>query len=142
MTTALKIIERGASKAKVKAAGVALSAEEISDGLDILNGIIKNWSAIGILKGVSPTYDINTDLKEPEYATEALKSQVGMKMIVEFGYMGDLSVASASANEDMHNMLVAKPKENIVYPDTLPLGSGNYDLDGDDFFPQNLKDNF
>lgn len=118
---------------------------EIADGLDILNDIIKEWTAIGILTGVSPTYDSDVDLMEPDYATAALKSQVGMKLIVEFGYDGDLSVAAADANQSYHNMLIAKPKIPIVYPDTLPKGSGNHsevETIWNDFFPTNQKDNF
>lgn len=145
MTTALKIIERAASKAKIKSAGEPLTDGEIADGLDVLNDVIKQWTAIGILTGVSPTYDSDTDLMEPDYVTPALKSQVGMLMIVEYGYDGDITVAAADARQSYHNMLIAKPKRAIVHPDTLPRGSGNHseiETIWNDFFPTNNKDNF
>jgi hypothetical protein len=144
MTTALKIIERGASKAKIKTAGISLSAEEVTDGLDVLNDIIKEWTALGILTGVSPTYDANVDLMEPEYSTPALKAQVGLRMSVEYG--GDPSMLIADANNSYSAMLIAKPKQRFVMPDTLPLGSGNhdeyYDSCDDDFFSTNFEENF
>lgn len=144
MTTALKIIERGAHKAKIKTAGQPLSSEEVNDGLDVLNDIIKEWTAIGILLGVSPVYEVNTDLLEPEYSTAALKAQVGLRMSVEYG--GDPSMLISDANNSYRVMLIARPKEKMVYPDTLPRGSGNHEwrdnyLD-DEFFPKNYEDNF
>jgi hypothetical protein len=146
MTTGLKIVERGASKAKIKTAGIPLSDEEYADGLDVLNDIIKEWSALGVLQGVKTINSLDVDLMEPEYATPALKAQVGMMMIVEYGYQGDLSVAASAATKSYRTMLIAKPKIPIVYPDTLPKGSGNhdgyYDYWDNDFFPHNQKDNF
>lgn len=144
MTTGLKIVERGASKAKIKTAGIPLSDEEYADGLDVLNDIIKEWSALGVLQGVKTINSLDVDLLEPEYATPALKAQVGMRMLVEYG--GDPMLLSADARQTYRTMLIAKPKIPIVYPDTLPKGSGNhdgyYDYWDNDFFPHNQKDNF
>lgn len=142
MTTVLKIINKGATKAKIKGIGRALTAGEVGDALEDLNDIIKEWSAKGILKGVVPIHDVNLDLKEPEYATAALKYELAMRMIAEYGYDGDISVIATAANKAKDTMLMSKPQEEIVYPDTLPRGSGNYDAVENDFFPLNIKDNF
>jgi hypothetical protein len=141
MTTAIKIINRAAQKATIKSAGNDLPPEEIADFLDLLNDIIKEWTSNSILKGVECTYDANTDLMEPQYATPALKATLALRACTEFEKPISQALA-AEVTSTFSSMLIAKPSVPVTFPDTLPMGSGNYEPGCDDFFPTNIKDNF
>lgn len=146
MTTALKIITRAFQKATIKAAETPLTAAELEDGLDALNDIINQWNATGLLKGVSPVADSNTDLFEPDYATAALKANLATIMCGEYDIPVNQGLA-VDASQSKSNLISASTNlEDIEFPSTLPVGSGNdnqygYDYNRD-FFPENEDDNF
>ena len=145
MTTASKIIKAGFRKATINAGAKPLSAQETADALEILNNIIIEWNSLGILVGIDTVTSLDTDLFEPRYATKALKYAVGGEICIEFGKQitpGFGAVASAAYNT---MLTVSQPAQDVEYPDTMPLGSGN-DQGWDDydysFFPANTVNNF
>jgi hypothetical protein len=146
MTTARKIVERAFSKINVRAAETPLTAAEISDGLDVLNDLLEAWDASGILKGVESVQDADKDLMEPRASTWALKSNVAILLAGEYG----IEVTPAIANDavDSVNQWISGSinLQNLEYPSTLPIGTGNRDEYGygydRDFFPEDDKRNF
>ncbi len=146
MTTALKIIKGGFRKATINSGYKPLNPQETNDALEILNNLIIEWNTSGALIGIDPVISLDTDLFEPRYATKALELMVGGEISVEFGKPitpGFAAVASSAYNK----MLAAsQPVEGVVYPDNLPLGSGNhnnyYDYYNNTFFPINVFPNF
>jgi hypothetical protein len=146
MTTALKIVERAFQKAGIKAAETPLTASEGSDGIDVLNDLINSWNATGVLKGVDPVSDSGEDLREPDYATAALKSHLAIMIAGEYGIDVTQAMAVSAASSWSDLIAATADLNNTEYPSTLPIGSGNRNQYGygydRDFFPENNKENF
>lgn len=146
MSTARRIIERAFSKNGIRGAETEISPSEISDGLDVLNDLLAQWDSTGVLKGIPPVQDVDTELMEPRYSTAALKAQVAVIIAGEYG----IPVSTALAQDltgSLNSMLSANTDlQNLEFPSTLPIGSGNRDEYGTgydrDFFPENSKRNF
>lgn len=142
MTTALKIIQRAFSKIGVLAAETPLTSAELDDGLEELNDIISEWTATGILTGISPTYDADTDLQEDRTVRSALINELAPRLCAEYGVQISQAMAQ-SAFRSFNAMVASNWNLDPEYPDTLPTGSGNCSEWFDDiFFDQNSKDNF
>jgi hypothetical protein len=145
MTTALKIIKAGFRKATINAGYKPLNATETADALEILNDLIIQWNASGVLTGIDPVTSLDTDLFEPGYATRPLKLAVGVEICVEFGKPIDPGMAAIASNAYKLMLTRSIPPQTVEMPDTFPLGSGNYYdyWEGDyHFFPQNTVENF
>lgn len=146
MATARKILERAFSKIGVRAAETPLTAAEISDGLDVLNDLISTWDATGTLKGVAPVIDVSADLKEPRYATWALKANVAILLAGEYGIPVSQALAVDASSSKSEMVKASMNLQDLEFPSTLPIGSGNRDEYGTgydrDFFPENSKRNF
>ncbi len=146
MTTALRIIQRAFQKATIKAAETPITAAELDDGLDELNDLINAWNAAGILKGVSPVNDANDDLFEPDYATGALKANLATIICGEYDIDVNRGLAISASTYKELMKAASTDLEDIPFPSTLPVGSGNdnqYGCDYNrDFFPENEDNNF
>jgi len=143
MTTALKIIKAGFRKANINSGYTPLNATETSDALEILNDLIIQWNALGVLTGIDPVTSLDTDLFEPRYSTRCLKLMVGGEICVEFGKPIDPGFAAIASSAYNSMLTVSVPPQEVEYPDTLPLGSGNdYDCENELFFPANTINNF
>ncbi len=142
MTTALKIIKAGFRKATINSGYKPLNATETADALEILNDLIIQWNAQGILTGIDPVISLDTDLFEPRYATRCLKLMLGGEICVEFGKPIDPGFAAVASSAFNAMLTVSTPSQEVEMPDTMPLGSGNYQEGDYNFFPQNTVDNF
>ena len=146
MSTAQNIIDRAFSKAGIKIAEEPLSASEIADGLDALNDLLVRWDATGTLKGVEPVLDVGTNLMEPRYATDALKSQLAIILAGEYGI--DVSpILVRNTDQAISDMVSASINlRDVKFPSTLPVGTGdggNFGLGYDRvFFPEDDAENF
>jgi len=146
MTTALKIINRAFQKTGIKAAETPLKPSELTDGLDVLNDLIKSWGASGLLVGVAPVQDVGDDLNEPDEATWALKANIAV--IIAGEYRIEITQSMAVDASQSKNLLITATANlnDTEYPSTLPIGSGNRNQYGygydRDFFPENDKENF
>lgn len=146
MTIVRKILERAFSKINIRSAETALSSSEIEDGLDVLNDLLSTWDATGTLKGVAPIQDVGEDLKEPRYATWALKANIAILLAGEYGIEVTRALAN-DASQSLTELIKASINlQDLEYPSTLPIGSGNRDDYGygydRDFFPEDKKRNF
>jgi hypothetical protein len=84
MTTAQHIINRAYSKVGIKAAETPLQATEVQDGLDVLNDLLAEWDATGILKGVSPVKLASDIVEAPRHADGALKAVLAIRLANEY----------------------------------------------------------
>jgi len=146
MSTATSIINRAFSKATIKPAETPLSASELADGLDILNDLLSEWAATGILKGVAPVSVVGTDIQEPRYATGALKASIALKLCGEYGIKVSPALLQ-DVKDSTQNMIAASiDLQHLPPPANLPVGSGNrysYGAEYDrEFFPEIGKRNF
>jgi hypothetical protein len=144
-TTALTIIKRAFSKAGIRAAETPLQASETQDGLDALNDLLAEWDAASVLKGVSPVEAVGDIVNAPRYAMGAIKSSLAAKIMGEYNKPMNATLA-ADISSSYNLMIQASTNlEELNYPSTLPLGSGNsnafYETELE-FFPETNKTNF
>jgi hypothetical protein len=143
MATANDIIARAFSRAGIRASEAALEADEIQDGLTLLNDMLSNWEPIHHL-GFSPVADVADEVRIPRFAEAAVKDALAIELSPEYSRPVSPALA-ASATLSMKNMMTANINlGDVDMPSTLPLGSGNQCDDGDDsrFFAQKDKANF
>lgn len=146
MSTAQKILDRAFTKNGIRAAETPLTPSEISDGLDVLNDLLASWDSTGVLKGITPVMDVSEDLMEPRYSTWAIKTHVAAILAGEYGVQVTQALAADVVNS-MNSMLSASINlQDLEFPSTLPIGSGNRNLYGEgfdrDFFREDQKRNF
>lgn len=142
MATANDIITRALTRLGVRASETSLQADEIQDGLDLLNDMLSNWEQVYSL-GFSPVQGITDEVRIPRFANSAVIDSLAIMMAPE--YSRPVSPALVAAAEmAMKNMLTSIVNiGDVDMPSTLPLGSGNqcddYDLR---FFQDKDKVNF
>jgi len=146
MSTAQAIINRAFSKIGVRAAETPLSSAEVDDALDVLNDLLASWDSTGTLTGVAPVSVVGDELLEPRASTWALKANLAVLLAGEYGIPISQSLAQ-DVTESTRQMIAALGNlQNLEFPSTLPIGSGNRDEFGTgydrDFFPENTKRNF
>ena len=144
MATANDIVTRALTRLGIRASETALQADEIQDGIDLLNDMLSGWEEAGYNLGFSPIQGVSDEVRIPRGANAAVIDSLAIAMAPE--YSRPISAAlAASAKLSMSNMLSANVFiGDVDMPDTLPLGSGNQCDDGDDrrFFSQKPKENF
>jgi hypothetical protein len=145
MATGSDIITRALTRLGIRASETALEADEIQDGLSLLNDMGSEWERLYHL-GFSPLSAITDEVRIPRHANGAFIDNLAIKMGPE--YSRPISPAlAASARDSLNNMLAANiDLSNVAYPSILPLGSGNRWCDSDDldsdFFPEQSKRQF
>lgn len=143
MATASHIITRALTRLGIRASETSLQADEIQDGLDLLNDLLSNWEALYSL-GFSPVQGVADEVRVPRNANMAIIDSLAIAMAPE--YSRPVSPALiGSAQMSLKNMLAARlDLTNVDMPSTLPLGSGNQCDDGDDrrFFSEQDEVNF
>lgn len=144
MATAQHFIDRAMSRVGVKTAEIPLQAADAQTGLDLLNDMLSAWEAVSPM-GFLPSNNINDEVRVPRYANAAVIDNLALMIAPEYERIVSPSLA-ASAMSLKNDMLTAlNGSLEVQYPDTLPLGSGNYvpDLNIDRrFFPENSDENF
>jgi hypothetical protein len=144
MATASHIITRALTRLGVRASETSLQADEIQDGLDLLNDMLSNWESLYNL-GFSPVQGIADEVRVPRFADAAVIDSLAIMMAPEYSRPISPALAS-SAQMSLSNMLSASlDLTDVDMPSTLPLGSGNQCNDGyldDRFFPEKGKVNF
>lgn len=143
MATATYYVTRALTRLGIRASETSLQADEIQDGLDLLNDMLSNWEEVYNL-GFSPVQGVSDEVRVPRGANAAIIDALAIAMAPE--YSRPISQALIAAGKlSFDNMLSANTFiGDVDMPDTLPLGSGNQCDDGDDrrFFSQKDKVNF
>lgn len=144
MATANDIVARAFSRAGMRASESALEPEEIQDGFDLLNDMLSAWEPVHQL-GFSPLDGVADNVRIPRFANAAVIDSLAIMLTVEYGKPLP-PVLAASAKITYSLMLTATTTlDNVDYPSTLPIGSGNECNDNTDdarFFPQKDEVNF
>lgn len=145
MATAADFVTGGLKFIGVVPAETPIEASEMQDGIEVLNDMLSEWEASGILLGFAPIAQSADVLRVPREAHAAIKSNLGIRL----GPLFSRSITPdrvAVANDSFNGMLRAIVKiPRVKYPSTLPIGSGNECGDfGVDtrFFPEDTETNF
>lgn len=141
MATANEIITRAFKRAGILASESALEADEIQDGLTMLNDMLSSWEPVHHL-GFSPVDGVSDEVRIPRYAEAAVKDSLAIHICGE--YSRPISPALAGAAQMSLNALMIANIDlsDVDMPSTLPIGSGNECTDDSRFFPQKDRRNF
>jgi hypothetical protein len=146
MATASHFVTRALTRLGIRASETSLQADEIQDGISLLNDMLSEWEEAGPQLGFSPIVGVSDEVRVPRGANAAIIDNLAIRMAPE--YSRPISPALIeSANQSFKNMLSANVFiGDVDMPSTLPLGSGNQtcdnDLDDRRFFPEDKKRNF
>lgn len=143
MATALDFITAALKRLGVNAAESPIEANEAQDGLDMFNDMMSEWEPKYRL-GFIPTLDVNAEVALPRSISEAVKSNLAIRMAPEYSRIVSPALAQIATESlnSLRNEFVFIGE--VEYPDTLPMGSGNECPGFIDrtFFPPNSKENF
>ena len=133
MTTAANLINDALQWINVSSGIMPAEPDQQSRSFKLLQRMYEILPAQNVYLQLQRPASVSADLREPSYATEALVHILG-KMAAPY-FQAQLGPLHEEAYQDSISMLrrktgrIARPR----YPDTLPIGSGNY-CDADTFF--------
>jgi len=145
MATALDLIEGAFSIVGIRAAETSIESSMANEALDIFNDLGVEWELTGANLGFAPVADLSDEVRIPRGAYSTFKYNLAVRLAPI--YEVDLSPANvAIANNSLRTMMAVYRKPlKVVYPGTLPMGSGeqcdSIYLD-DRFAPKVDKENF
>ncbi|MCP4340358.1 MAG: hypothetical protein GY799_16065 [Desulfobulbaceae bacterium] len=128
----------------VKVSGVAVTDEEMDDGIEALNDMMTEMAAKGLNLGYSKVSESTDTVTSPDWANQAIKFNLALMLASEFER--SVSPEAASIARQSFDYVVARAQGlgEVFFPDTLPVGAGNA-LYGDvdrysyRFFPDRTK---
>ena len=145
MTTATEIITDALEEIGYKAAETPVEAADLKLGLRKLNDMFAAWEGSNLDLGAAPVEDAADTVRIPRWAVEGVKMSLAGRLLAPFKrpLTNELTASIKAATTNMLRAMV-KPID-VVYPDSLPLGSGN-ECNGENydrkFFSNNQDENF
>jgi len=146
MTTGADLVTGAYQKLGIKPADSDISAEELIDGVIVLNDMMMELEASGVLFGYSRIAAPADEVRIPEGTQNGIKSQLALYLAPDLGVEISPTLGiQLDASISRMLRIISKPLRT-KYPSTLPLGSGNdcnnYTVFNDRFFDENEKENF
>lgn len=120
------IVTRAFSIAKIKKGNIPIEPDEMETGIDTYNDMITQFQIDGIALGASITSEEEDEADVPDWANEMIKTQLALRLGQEFNRPADL-ILIERADRAMRSVLkMVKLQRGSAFPNTLPIGSGNY----------------
>ena len=134
MAIALTIINDAFNDLEIKSAEVALTPSEINIGIRYLNRLMVAFAASGLNVGFSKVQNENDETNIPDWFEDTVTTHLAIRLAPGFG--AEVSPALVVAAQKM--ITIAEKRlvhlHTPVYPNTLPIGSGNYQGDNTRFY--------
>lgn len=145
MTTMLEVVEDAFEEIAVKTAEVSLESDELQAGIRRCNDMLTEWDDQGIIVGYNPVLNGSDTLEVDRNAIGAIKLKLAIRLAPSFQKPVTI-ILNQNANEAFDRLLASSSNIGpVAFPDTLPLGSGNYcpseSVDAR-FFDSNKTENF
>ena len=145
MTTANDVINGAAEELGVKTAEIALEAEDHQMFFTRLNDMLLEWADTGLTPAFVEVVNGSDTINIDGNARGAVKYNLALMCASAFQKQVSLSL-SDNADKTLTKLQASTSFiGEVAFPDTLPMGSGNY-CAGDDtdhrFFPNNVNENF
>ncbi len=146
MTTGSDLVYGAYQKLGIKPSDSSISAQELTDGIIVLNDMMMEYEAGGVLFGYSRIKDSADNVRIPEGTENGIKSQLALYLAPELGVEISPTLGIQLDTSITRMLRILSKPLNVKYPSTLPLGSGNdcnnYTIFNDRFFEENEKENF
>jgi hypothetical protein len=127
--TAATVIKSAMQEISVQASEAPLEASEIQDAILYLNRLMASLAADGINLGYTSVSDLGDIITVPSGATGPIVALLAASMWSQYSEPGvQLDFALAARADDGRKTLLNLSLDSIgptLYPDTLPIGSGN-----------------
>lgn len=134
MSTALTLINDAFDDLEIKSAEVELTDSEVATGIRRLNRLMTQLAAGGLNVGFTKVVNKDDDTTIPDWFEDVVVSHLAIRLAPGFG--AEISPALAAAAQ--YALKIAQRKliglGPTNYPNTLPLGSGNYDYNYTRYF--------
>ena len=145
MATMREVVQDAFEEIGVKTAEVPLTDDELQSGIRRCNDMLTEWADIGITPGYNEVFNGDDVIQVDRNAVGAIKYNLATRLAPS--YQKIIGIGLATNASTTYETLLASVTDlsNIAYPDTLPLGSGNYCGDNrtdSTFFPNNKPSNF
>lgn len=143
MATAREYVYRALAKLGVKSAETTIEASELNDGIETLNDMMTELEGSGILLGYVAVNSGDDEVRIPREAQGAIKANLAVRLASDYSRPVTAELA-AEVKASTNNLLRSTVKlDNVAYPSTLPMGSGNRCYEDDEnFFTEESKVNF
>lgn len=139
--TVRQTINRAASKAKIKEAGIDLSDQDYQDFLDELNAMMFENDASGIRLGWNEVVDLDEMISTPMWADLYVQNSLAMHMVAEYGIPSppELQLSFDRSERVVEKNTIQAP--TVCFPNTLPTGEKRWGYySGNTFFPDTRND--
>lgn len=128
MATTAQVINAALKKIIVAGSESPLEPEEYQDAIFLMNNLVTDWDANGIALGYTPVENLSDPVTIPTGALRGLISNLAIECAPEYdGVVTQQLMAEAAAGMATIRM-IGQSIPTSYYPSTLPLGSGNYNL--------------
>ena len=135
--TAEFTITRAFSIAKIKKDNIDIEPNEMNDGISTYNNLIAQLQIDGVTFGASKVDDKEDDTEVPDWAQEMIETQIAIRLADEFNRPVTSVLAARTSRALKAVMRMVRRQRQSAFPNTLPVGSGNYSIFGrtSKFFP-------
>lgn len=140
MTTARQLIEDAFDDLEIKSAEVDLTDAEMNTGIRRLNRLGTAFAAGGLNFGFSKISDKDDVLTIPDWAEDLFITYLAIRLAPGFGatISQALMLSADSLMTIAQRQLIKLPETQ--FPNTLPIGTGNYQGDRTNFFVDDSDD--
>ena len=135
--TAEFTITRAFSIAKIKKANIDIEDDEMNDGISTYNNIITQLQIDGVVIGAAKVTNKEDNTEVPDWAQEMIETQIAIRLADEFDRPVTNVLAARTSRALKAVMRMVRRQRQSAFPNTLPVGSGNYSIFGrtSKFFP-------
>ena len=125
-TTVQQLADASLFKIVVAGSEASLEADDIADFITALNNYMAMLDSIGVTLGYTAVSSASDNLTVPAGAIDPLVAVMAVKISPQYG--GVVSPELAMEAKEGLNVLriLGNSFRNTKYPETLPVGSGNY----------------
>ncbi len=128
MSTARQVVNGAIKLLAVRPAESPLTDAELIDGLEAMNDMLNEWKDDGIYIDFETVDDLDETLYVDEGVIGAIKSNLAIYISPEYSDKGIPQWLAQRAIDSKKTVRAKRLEENLersMYPDTLPVGSGN-----------------
>lgn len=129
-------VTRAFSIAKVKKANIPVEDDEMDIGIDTYNNLIMQLNIDGITFGATQVSKKEDETDVADWAEDMVQTQLALRLADEFGRIVTPVLVERADRALRAVMRMTSIQRPSAFPNTLPIGTGNYDrISNPRFFP-------
>ena len=125
MTTKLQIVQQALGDIGLGTYVFDPSPDQLQDALDRMDRLAAAWDGIGIRKGYNLGAALDAESGLPDTAIDPFASLLAIRLAPSYGKQVSPELKSAALEGKNMLMVTNNVIPRMVYPGTLPIGTGN-----------------